>query len=133
MKLTELKNPSETELKKLGDEFIKEFGGEKGTKEWGDTLERLSKENGMCSAISSTFIDWLKDKNISAKFISGETAINRAWNDIPKDQDEDDGHTAVQVGMLVIDFTARQFNKSFPFPRITEVGDFDEEWEKVSN
>jgi len=130
--LLEAAAPSYAELVKLANEFKKEFDGEKGDEEWGAPLSELEDENGTCSMVSNTFIDWLRGKGIHSKFISGEIATNRKWNDIPKEYGEGDGHTAVQVGMYVVDFTARQFDKKFPNPRIIEVGDFDDEWEKVS-
>jgi hypothetical protein len=135
MKIRELfessHSPTYQELVKLANEFKKEFDGEKGRKEWGAPLRELEDENGTCSMVSNTFIDWLNDRGIHSTFITGEAATNRKWNDIPKEYGEGDGHTAVQVGMYVVDFTARQFDKSFPNPRIIEVGDFDDEWKKI--
>jgi len=92
--LLEAAAPSYAELVKLANEFKKEFDGEKGDEEWGAPLSELEDENGTCSMVSNTFIDWLRGKGIHSKFISGEIATNRKWNDIPKEYGEGDGHTS---------------------------------------
>lgn len=38
------------------------------------------------------------------------------------------GHYAVQVGDLVYDWTARQFDEDAPLPKITTVAEFRAEW-----
>jgi hypothetical protein len=136
MKLQEIfesKVPSEAELIKLSDEFKKEFDGPKGKKEWGDTLTICATEHGNCAMVSDTFIDWLKERGIDSKFIGGEKAVNRKWAESAKRAGEGDGHQAVRVGSTVIDWTAKQFDKSFPIPRIYDVGTFDEEWDIVND
>lgn len=135
MKLSDLfeSTLSLQELMKLANEFKDEFDSSKGREEWGAPLSAIEAENGACSIVSETFLKWLKARGIASKLITGEIAVDRKWSEIPKEPGEPDAHTAVQVGSHVIDLTARQFNKSFPNPRITEVSDFNKEWEQVSN
>ena len=133
MKLFEVATPSEADIVKLAAEFKKEYDGPAGEDEWGDTLAVCASEHGNWSMVSSTFIDWLKARGISSRFISGQGAINKKWAETPRHHDEGDGHTAVRIGSTVVDFTARQFDKKFPIPRIYDVGDFDSEWKDVDD
>jgi hypothetical protein len=131
MKLLQLFEISKPDLLELLAQFKHKFNGKLGEKEWGGPLDELAYENGNCSMISSTLVEFLKSKGVKAKFISGETAKNKKWNLIPKDCEEGDNHTAVQVGSTIIDFTAVQFDKTFPIPRIYSASNFAAEWEKV--
>lgn len=133
MKLFEIATPSHAELVKLAQEFHDEMDGPAGEKEWGDSLSICASEHGNCAMVSETFIDWLDERGIKARFITGAKAVNRAWAKSAARVGESDGHTAVQVGQMVIDFTAKQFDKSFPIPRIYDVGTFDEEWDIVND
>jgi hypothetical protein len=131
MKLSDLfeaKLPTHDELVKLAQEFHDEMDGPTGKREWGATLSDCADEYGNCSMVSNTFIDWLEARGIKGSFISGANATNPKWAAVAKGPDDPDAHTAVRVGSTVIDFTARQFDKKLPNPRITDVGDFDEEW-----
>ena len=129
MKLSDLfEHDAPQNLMALAREFKKEFDGEKGRAEWGASMSVVQDEPGSCSMVSHTFIDWLKERDIDAKFIVGHEAENPKWVEAG---DGVDAHTAVQIGQHVIDFTARQFDKSLPNPRIIKVSDFEKEWKKV--
>jgi len=117
-------------LQKLANEFKKEFDGEKGKEEWGDTLEVLVAEHGNCAMISETFNSWLKAKGIDSRLITVHGAYKKEWAESAIKAGEGDSHTAVVVGTTVIDFTAQQFEKSFPIPRICDIQEFEDEWNK---
>ena len=119
MKLLEITSP---DLKQLTDEFKSEFDGPAGEKEWGDTLSVCGSEAGNCSMVSHTLVKWLREKGVKATMIVGEDPSNKEWAKV------DTSHTVVKVGQTVIDFTAKQFDKKFPIPRIYDLDTFDDEW-----
>lgn len=132
MKLSDLyEHSAPPQLMSLAKEFKKEFDGEKGKSEWGAPMSTVQDETGSCSMVSDTFIAWLKEKGLKAKFITGHGAQNQTWAEKSKKYGEPDAHTAAEVQGYVIDFTARQFDKSMPNPRIIKVKDFESEWKKV--
>ena len=132
MKLVEVASPSETDLVKLANEFKKEYEGPLGQEEWGEKLSVCGSEYGNCSMVSSSFHKWLKKRGISSSLITGEFSLVDKWGADLEKAGEEDNHTAVKVGDTVIDFTAKQFDKKFPIPRIYDVDTFKQEWGDVS-
>lgn len=113
-------------------EFMKEANSAAGRSELGDTLDVVSDEPGMCAAVSEYFIDWIKrtDKDLAQHFkmITGE-GNKKGWPIFA----DGDFHTAILVDQsTVLDFTARQFDKSLPYPRIISKSRFTSEWKKIS-
>lgn len=123
MKLDQLFEQGPNELHALASLFKREFDSSKGVDEWGDKLSTLASEPGACSMVSHTFKNWLANKGVKSSFIVGSGAKDPSWK-----HPDDDNHTVVKIGSYVIDFTARQFDKSLPFPRIIPVDQFKQEW-----
>lgn len=130
MKLVEL-----FETKKDMHELVKEFmkDAEKNMRGWfgTGTFDKLCSEAGNCAMVSEQFVDWLEQKGVDAKTVTGHVATNPAW---PKRAgvtpgSEDDAHTVVAIDGTVVDFTARQFDPNASFPRFTSITQFRDEWE----
>jgi hypothetical protein len=115
----------------VAEEFVKAYDSARGASEWGAPLSQLKDESGSCSMVSHTFSDWLeKEHGVKSTFIVGEVSTNNKWPKPPSP--EPDAHTVTLIGNIVVDFTAQQFDKSLPFPRIMTLGDFKKEWQLVS-
>jgi hypothetical protein len=83
--------------------------------------------------VSNHFSDWLDKKKIKSDVMVGIHAVNPTWAfsaHVGPGSDED-AHTVVKIGDKVIDFTARQFDKSADFPKISTMTEFRREWKEV--
>ena len=124
---------SNKELIKLANDFISELDDKKAKDEWGGSFADITNEPGNCAMVSETFIKWAKQKGLTAKFRTCANAIDPTWakNAGVRAKSEEDAHTVAQIGDMIVDFTAKQFDKNMPCPRIITVKQFDSEWEEV--
>lgn len=85
---------------------------------------------GNCAMVSNDLSAWLKKKGFAAEVITGHIAKNPDWAKSAKVHagTGEDAHTVVQVGQQIVDLTARQFDRSMPFPRIIPLSKFKSEW-----
>lgn len=129
MKISELIE-SKRDTHTLAKEFMAD--AEKNVREWfgTGTFSEICHEAGNCAMVSEQFIKWLKERDIGAKSMTVHVAKNPAWAKRAGvvSGSESDAHTAVLVGNNIIDFTARQFDPSLPFPRIIPLAVFKSEW-----
>lgn len=129
MKISDLIE-SKRDVHTLAKEFMDT--AEKNVHEWfgTGTFSEICHETGNCAMVSEQFIKWLKENGVDAKSITVHIAKNPTWSKRAgvTSGSEDDAHTAVLVGDNVIDFTARQFDPSLPFPRIIPLAVFKSEW-----
>jgi len=132
MKLQELFE-DQTSMKDLAKGSIKDAGTH--VRDWfgTGTFTEICNEPGNCAMASEKFIDWLKQKKIKAKSITGSKARDPSWLKRTHIQpgSEDDAHTVALVDGNIIDFTAKQFDSSLPFPRIVPLSTFRDEWETI--
>jgi hypothetical protein len=141
MKVTDLleaRSATEAEVKKLAQEFKQEYEGETGREAFGCNLKDLHADGGNCSMITYEFCKWAKKKGYTASDLTGEVPTNKKWNDGDKGSFPSDdpppaiaSHTVARIGQWTVDFNARQFDRSLAYPRVIDIADFDEEWEKV--
>jgi len=114
----------------LAKEFMAD--AEKNVREWfgTGTFSDICHEAGNCAMVSEQFIKWLKERDIGAKSVTVHVAKNKAWAKRAgiTPGSEDDAHTAVVIDNTVVDFTARQFDSSLPYPRIISLDKFRSEW-----
>ena len=131
MKLCEIKKTPED----LAKAYLHHYRDErKAHKEFGADMETVCTEPGNCSMVSIDFEMWAdREAKVKAKSLTGIGCKNSAWlkRANVRAGSEDDAHTVAVIGDKIIDFTARQFDKSMPFPRIVSVAQFKSEWEKV--
>lgn len=123
-----LVNLVESQVIKVIAEFIEAYSGEEGTKEWGTDLGTCSVESGTCAMVSETFNNFCRSYGLNPKYVTGNGATNPNW----VNKAEGDAHTATFLHNQVIDFTARQFDSSLDFPRITTLEEFKAEWKDIS-
>ena len=120
------------EIQSLAADFVED--AKANVKRWfgSGTFQEICEEPGNCAMVSEQFVSWLRDKNVNATMITVSTAKNPSWAKhagvLPGS--EDDVHTAVIVGSNVVDFTAKQFDKSMPSIRIIPLSKFKSEWEQ---
>jgi len=103
------------------------------SKMFGAGFDEICHEIGNCSMVSNHFSDWLNDKDISNRIVVGIHAKDIRW---PKNAhvtpgSDEDAHTVVLIGNIIVDFTARQFDKSLPFPRVIPFSRFKTEWTSI--
>lgn len=99
------------------------------SREWGAKLSVLSEEPGGCAMVTETFINWLTGNGVpkqDVKMITGHGCKDKSFKKLPEDS-----HTCAVIDGVVVDFTARQFKSSLPFPRIIPVSKFKSEWTSI--
>lgn len=131
MKLLEIKQtPAQ-----LAAEYIKFMSqGKNSQEDFGAAFSEICHEAGNCSMVANHFDDWLNEKDISAKIIVGVGCKNPKWLEkagVRHGDPDEDAHTVSMIGSTIVDFTARQFDSSLPFPRIIPYSTFKSEWKEV--
>jgi len=100
---------------------------------FGASFDKICSEAGNCSIISNHFHKWLNDKDVKSRVVVGIHAKDPSWskniNAAPGSYE--DAHTVVLIGNTIVDFTAKQFDKSFLLPRIIPFSKFKTEWTSI--
>jgi hypothetical protein len=133
MKTIEVSEEVYVKLIELANEFISEFDDKQAKDEWGSSFADVTNEPGNCAMVSETFIKWAKKKGFIANFRTCANAVDPTWakNAGVRAKSDEDAHTVAQIGDMIVDFTAKQFDEKMPCPRIITVKQFDSEWEEV--
>jgi hypothetical protein len=102
---------------------------------FGASFDKICSEAGNCSMISNHFYKWLNDRDVKSRVIVGIHAKDPSWpkniNTTPGSNE--DAHTVVLIGNIIVDFTAKQFDKSLTFPRVIQFSKFKTEWDMISD
>lgn len=80
-----------------------------------------------CVTESERFHGWLLDHGIEAHVVNGFQFGTFMGKVVVTD-----GHTAVQVGHVVYDWTARQFDPAAPFPLVQPVSEWRKTWRSLA-
>lgn len=112
----------------LAARYLKHLTHDNLSKElFGTDVKTICAEPGSCSMISNDFQHWLDEQGVKSRVVTGLKAKDLSW----VVNAEDDAHTVVLIGNTVIDFTARQFDKKFPLPRVISFSKFKSEWNEI--